>query len=453
MEDIHHAVSNFEFTFLSSVLSTSSLRAMTIGVVAQFVSSVTKLHLSRNMPTFIAFAFFTNLKEGEIIAELLSVCRVTTKLSGNRQGGESPHDCECLRCSDSPMRCETFFCISLLDQEVASIPFDSCWSNSRPMANCFELHSEQLRCGVQVQGYPLHQFWKAKDGRALQNELNPYPETEQATDLHHPSFFQRRDETDDKSTPQHTTSDGNRTALPVWMEQPHPPQEQCCPEWTQQNCMMEPSRTHARLKQHWSRPCFGGGKGTQKLASFFGPTSSHLRSEDHEAGSTISSRKLYVLALFRLCHSVDAVSLRPGRAITSKGGYKRCVYGELGPTKQRKSVGDDRQARGPSHGPRRSSRLMPLFPCRPVHNRVLQREPSLHHNPCHGTGCAVVAKAVKTATLAVASGQGKGKVERRRTVRNCWEETQQMELKPEGHLANASAPALRRPSWATNGAS
>ena len=75
---------------------------MTIGVVAQFVTSVTKLHLSRNMPTSIAFviAFFTGLKEGEIIAELLSVCRVTTRLSGNRQGGESPYDCECLGCSD-----------------------------------------------------------------------------------------------------------------------------------------------------------------------------------------------------------------------------------------------------------------------------------------------------------------------------------------------------------------
>ena len=29
LEDIHHTLSNFEFTFLSSVLSTSSLRAMT----------------------------------------------------------------------------------------------------------------------------------------------------------------------------------------------------------------------------------------------------------------------------------------------------------------------------------------------------------------------------------------------------------------------------------------
>ena len=98
LEDIHHTLSNFEVTFLSSVLSTSSLRAMTMGVVAQFVTSVTKLHLSRNMPT--STAFFTSLKEGEMIAELLSVCRVTTRLSGNRQGGESPYDCECLGCSE-----------------------------------------------------------------------------------------------------------------------------------------------------------------------------------------------------------------------------------------------------------------------------------------------------------------------------------------------------------------
>ena len=50
---------------------------MTIGVVGQFV-----------MPTSIAFviAFVTDMKEGEIIDELLSVYRVTAKLSGNRQG-------------------------------------------------------------------------------------------------------------------------------------------------------------------------------------------------------------------------------------------------------------------------------------------------------------------------------------------------------------------------------
>ena len=84
LEDIHHSLSNFEFAFLSSVLSTSPLRAMTKGVVAHLATPVTKLHLSRNMPTFVAF--ITDLKEGEIITDLLSVCRVTAKLSGNKQG-------------------------------------------------------------------------------------------------------------------------------------------------------------------------------------------------------------------------------------------------------------------------------------------------------------------------------------------------------------------------------
>ena len=35
------------------------------------------------MPTYLALV--TDLKEGEIIIELLSVCRVTARLSGNRQ--------------------------------------------------------------------------------------------------------------------------------------------------------------------------------------------------------------------------------------------------------------------------------------------------------------------------------------------------------------------------------
>ena len=84
LEDIHHTLSSFEFTFLSSVLSTSSVRAMSKGVVAQLVNPVTKLHLCRNMPTFVAL--ITDLKYGEIITEMLSVCRVTARLSENRQG-------------------------------------------------------------------------------------------------------------------------------------------------------------------------------------------------------------------------------------------------------------------------------------------------------------------------------------------------------------------------------
>ena len=81
LEDIHHTLSNFEFAFLASVLVSSSLRVMTKGVVAFLATPVTKLHLTRNMPTFIAFV--TDLKKGEIITELLSVCRVTARLSGN----------------------------------------------------------------------------------------------------------------------------------------------------------------------------------------------------------------------------------------------------------------------------------------------------------------------------------------------------------------------------------
>ena len=50
LEDIHHTLSNFEFTFLSSVFSTFSLRAMTKGIVAYLATPVTELHLSRNMP-------------------------------------------------------------------------------------------------------------------------------------------------------------------------------------------------------------------------------------------------------------------------------------------------------------------------------------------------------------------------------------------------------------------
>ena len=64
------------FAFLASVLASSSLRVMTKGVVAFLATPVTKLHQSRKIPTF--FAFVTDLKKkGEIITELLSVCRVT----------------------------------------------------------------------------------------------------------------------------------------------------------------------------------------------------------------------------------------------------------------------------------------------------------------------------------------------------------------------------------------
>ena len=56
---------------------------MSKGIVEYFATSVTKLHLSRDMPTFIAFV--TDLKKEETITELLSVCRVTARPSGNKQ--------------------------------------------------------------------------------------------------------------------------------------------------------------------------------------------------------------------------------------------------------------------------------------------------------------------------------------------------------------------------------
>ena len=57
---------------------------MTKGVVAFLATLVAKLRLSRNRRTF--FAFVTDLKKREIITELLGVCRVTARLSRNREG-------------------------------------------------------------------------------------------------------------------------------------------------------------------------------------------------------------------------------------------------------------------------------------------------------------------------------------------------------------------------------
>ena len=63
LDDFHHTLSNFEFAFLASVLASSSLRVITKGVVAFLATLVTKLHLSRNMPTFIAFVIELKKKE------------------------------------------------------------------------------------------------------------------------------------------------------------------------------------------------------------------------------------------------------------------------------------------------------------------------------------------------------------------------------------------------------
>ena len=52
LEDVHHTLSNLEFTFLASVLASSFFRVMTKGVVAFHATPVTNHHLCRNMPTF-----------------------------------------------------------------------------------------------------------------------------------------------------------------------------------------------------------------------------------------------------------------------------------------------------------------------------------------------------------------------------------------------------------------
>ena len=87
LEDIHHTLGNLEFTFLAGVLAASSFRVMTKEVVAFLATPVTNLHLCRNMPTFIAHV--TDLKKGEKIDELLSVCKVTFRLGRNKQGNRS----------------------------------------------------------------------------------------------------------------------------------------------------------------------------------------------------------------------------------------------------------------------------------------------------------------------------------------------------------------------------
>ena len=55
-----------------------------------------------------------------------------------------------------------------------------------PLANCFELYAEQLRCGVRrSRVIRFTNSGKPKiEGHC--NELNPYPETKQATNLHLP---------------------------------------------------------------------------------------------------------------------------------------------------------------------------------------------------------------------------------------------------------------------------
>ena len=94
LEDIHQSLGNLEFTFLASVLASSSVLVMTQGVVAFLATPVTNLHLCQNMPTFIA------LIKGEVIKELLNVYKVTFRLRRNKQRRIDPCDCGCLGCPD-----------------------------------------------------------------------------------------------------------------------------------------------------------------------------------------------------------------------------------------------------------------------------------------------------------------------------------------------------------------
>ena len=57
------------------------------GVTPFFDIHVTNLQLCKTMPTSIAL--LTVLKKREMVTKLLSVCKVTFRLRGNRQGRKS----------------------------------------------------------------------------------------------------------------------------------------------------------------------------------------------------------------------------------------------------------------------------------------------------------------------------------------------------------------------------
>ena len=55
-----------------------------------------------------------------------------------------------------------------------------------PLANCFELFAKQLRCGVRRSRVIRFTNSGKRMIEGHCNELNPYPETKQATNLHLP---------------------------------------------------------------------------------------------------------------------------------------------------------------------------------------------------------------------------------------------------------------------------
>ena len=83
-EDVHHTLGNFEFTFLSSVFASSYFRVMTkrgchVPCHSCHKTASEPRHADSHCTRY-------RLEKGEMIAELLSMCRVTTRLRGNRQG-------------------------------------------------------------------------------------------------------------------------------------------------------------------------------------------------------------------------------------------------------------------------------------------------------------------------------------------------------------------------------
>ena len=110
------------------------------------------------------------------------------------------------------------------------------------------------------------------------------------------------------------------------------------------------------------------------------------------------------------CHSDDAVSLRPRRAIMSEGGYKRCVYGET-------VVGHEVLVTDHDVGPDSCPSFLQTRATAFSNGNPLFLE-SLPRNRLRGGGQG----SQKDGHTSSSEWTGEGKVERRRRrVRNCWE--------------------------------
>ena len=182
----------------------------------------------------------------------------------------------------------------------------------------------------------------------------------------------------------------------------------------------EPTNTHARAD------FLNCSKGTQKLANFFEPTSSHLRNEDHEAGSAISSRNFRVNTWQQPMQLPSMLSAR-GRDVPSR----------LKADNQRKCVGDD---------------LQPA-----VVDKVVRHKVHLSDNDVRPDSCCLAAFSNGNPLFpripATERGGGQGTQKDAHTsngeerVRNCWEPKvnlqvgkQRRELKPEARLRSYQNP-------------